>query len=325
MTQAIKNHFEFCSADPIKSKLLVLCPECDGPIITDIYRGETICETCGLVTTEKAIDPLFDKSIFTPFQEKRKSRIGRPHSLLIPNLSYHTFTKRSCTYDRNLNRALKWESYASNDSKIRNLVVAISELKRIGSNLRLSHSVLEKAMLLYRKVLKKNIIMGRTIFGMVSACLYYICRRSRLPIAFHEIANLSSINKKKLRNCYSTLVKEFSLKTIPLTSIIFVSRYVNELSLSIEIEKKVLTLLRSLPNKFLNGRDPKGICAGLIYYVCKLERRGIRQKQIAQIIGITEATVRARYQEIKAFLEKEPATIIEKTFFIEKTPGVTGN
>ena len=33
------------------------CPECDGALIVQEDRAETVCEDCGLVVEEEGIDP----------------------------------------------------------------------------------------------------------------------------------------------------------------------------------------------------------------------------------------------------------------------------
>ena len=48
----------------------------------------------------------------------------------------------------------------------------------------------------------------------------------------------------------------------------------------------------------ISGKDPKGLCAGAIYLVSKLRNVKVSQKEISQIVGVTEVTLRSRYKEL---------------------------
>jgi len=47
-----------------------------------------------------------------------------------------------------------------------------------------------------------------------------------------------------------------------------------------------------------SGKDPKGLCAGALYLVCKIRNKKISQKEIANLVGVTEVTLRSRYKEL---------------------------
>jgi len=53
-----------------------------------------------------------------------------------------------------------------------------------------------------------------------------------------------------------------------------------------------------MKNFSISGKDPKGLCAGVIYLVCKMKNKKVSQKKIANVIGVTEVTLRSRYKEL---------------------------
>jgi transcription initiation factor TFIIB len=53
-----------------------------------------------------------------------------------------------------------------------------------------------------------------------------------------------------------------------------------------------------MPNKIKNGRDPNGISAAVIYVVTKDTDDYRTQKEISNVVGVTEVTLRTRYKEI---------------------------
>ena len=46
-----------------------------------------------------------------------------------------------------------------------------------------------------------------------------------------------------------------------------------------------------------SGKDPKGLCAGALYLVCKLSKKKMSQQKIAEVVGVTEVTLRSRYKD----------------------------
>ena len=69
-----------------------------------------------------------------------------------------------------------------------------------------------------------------------------------------------------------------------------------------DIEKASISVLKSsMKLNLLSGRDPRGVCAGAIYLVCKLKKIKVSQKEVSEATGASEMTVRLRYKE---FLKK---------------------
>ncbi len=301
ITQTNKIFFENVK---INSEVLV-CPECKNIIITDNYRGETICEQCGLVVSEKEIDIYnCEKNIFSQFEAKQKARTGDPHTLFIPKIHFHTIIKTNEIKDYNFKRIARMDLY-SNNNEARNLLTAIRILKRMSSALHIPYSIKKKAMLLYRKAYKKELLKGRSIIGVICACLYFACRKDKLPISFQEIVNEGCIKANLVMNCYRTLLKEFNLKVPPLGPALFVSRYINELQLSVEIEKRVLSVLKNLHFSFINGKEPKSLVAAIIYSIGKKENIKITQKTLAKITGTCEVSIRYKSKEIEKILQEK--------------------
>ena len=73
-----------------------------------------------------------------------------------------------------------------------------------------------------------------------------------------------------------------------------------KLGLSSEIEKLAIKIADTYTSNFVtSGKDPKGIVGGAIYLASKIKNENFTQKQIADLIGVTEVTLRSRYKELK--------------------------
>ncbi|MFX1260022.1 MAG: transcription initiation factor IIB, partial [Promethearchaeota archaeon] len=108
---------------------------------------------------------------------------------------------------------------------------------------------------------------------------------------------------KDVKRCYRILIKELNLKSPSTEPIILVPRFIVELELNAEIENLTNQILETYKSKiFTSGKDPKGIVAGAIYLACKIKNKKVTQKEIVDIVGVTEVTLRSRFRELVRLL-----------------------
>ncbi len=279
--------------------VLNVCPECGGSLISLTETGDVVCNQCGLVIDEKNVDVSNNgRRAYTNQEKNNRDQTGAPISILLPDMGLSTVIDRSKISNPDLKRAAKWNTRITWQK--RNLLIASTELKRISTNLNLPIYVREDAMRLYREAFKKKLLRGRSINAMVAACLYLACRRKQLPRTLQEITNEASANDKDVRRSYSTLIREFNLKSPSTDPVSLIPRYINDLELDSEIEQLTTKILNSFKARFsVSGKDPKGLCAGAIYLASKIKNKDVTQQKIVEVIGITEVTLRSRYKELK--------------------------
>jgi len=274
------------------------CPECGGKTIPIQEKGEIVCGQCGLVVNERILDTSHSgKRAFTKQEKQKRERTGSPISILLPDMVLSTIIDKTSIKSPDLKRAAKWNSRMTWDK--RNMLIATTELKRIASNLNLPDHVKKAAIRLYINAFKMKLLRGRSINGMVAACLYFACRERKIPRTLQEILEESAISAKNVRRCYRTLIRELNLKVPSTDPISLIPRYVAELGLDADVEKMTIKTLQVFISKYsTSGKDPKGLCAGALYLVSKKKNKRVSQKDIANIVGITEVTLRSRYKEL---------------------------
>ena len=275
-----------------------LCPECKGNTISVQEKGEIVCSQCGLVVNERILDISHSgKRAFTKQEKEKRENTGSPISILLPDMGLSTIIDKTSIKSPDLKRAAKWNSRMTWDK--RNMLIATTELKRIGSNLNLPNHIKKTAIRLYINAFKKKLLRGRSINGMVAACLYFACRESKVPRTLQEILDETSVSAKNIRRCYRTLIRELNLKVPSTDPISLIPRYTAELGLDTDVEKSTVQVLKAFISQYsTSGKDPKGLCAGALYLVSKKKDKRISQKEIANIIGVTEVTLRSRYKEL---------------------------
>lgn len=274
------------------------CLECGGIIAPIEERGDAVCMTCGLVMDERLVDRS-NNGIRAFSQEDRDKRefTGSPITTLTPDISLTTMINRKEIRNPNLRRAAKWDSHMKWETK--NMLTALTELKRMATHLGLPKRVVESSIMLYKIVFQKGLIKGRSILGMIAACTYYASKNAGIPITLQEYFEKSAINIMILKKCYKILIRELNLKTSVMDPASLIPKYCSELNFSSEIELRASKLLKSyIEKKSSCGKDPKGFCAGAIYLVAKLKNKRVSQKQISEITGVSEVTLRSRYKEM---------------------------
>ncbi len=218
------------------------------------------------------------------------------------------FFKSSCcrkanTVTRNraqLYRLRKWQRRirVSNATE-RNLAFALSELDRIASSMALPRNVRETAAMIYRKAVNKNLIRGRSIEGVVAASLYGACRQCNVPRTLDEIAAASRVGRKEIGRTYRFMTRELKLKLMPTRPQDYIQRFCSELKLSSEVQARAQDILKDAANKELtSGRGPTGVAAASIYIASILSNERRTQREVAEVAGVTEVTIRNRYKEL---------------------------
>jgi len=297
---------------------IIQCPECGSTHLSrDYSRAELICNDCGLVIDEDFIDQGPEWRAFDSDQRDKRERVGAPMTYTIHDKGLSTeiawgnkdsYGKTIPTRNRaQLYRLRKWQHRIRiADATERNLAFALSNLDRLASSLGLPRMVRETAAMIYRKAALKNLIRGRSIEGVSAAALYAACRQCHVPRTLDEISEISRIKRKEIGKNYRFIAKELKLKLLPTLPEDYISRFCSELKLSNEVQTKTMEILKLAAEKALiTGRGPTGNAAASLYIASVLcgERR--TQREVADVAGVTEVTIRNRYKEIVRKLDIE--------------------
>ena len=292
------------------------CPECKSKrLIRDYERGEIICADCGLIIAENIHDPGPEWRAFDAEQKEKKARGGAPIKYMRPNKGLVTEIdqynrdirggKISPKKQAQLYRMRKWHKRASvSTSMERNLIIALTELDRVASSLGLPENIKESAALLYRKAVKEELIRGRLIESVVSAVIYAICRMQGIPRTLDEISKASGIEKKEIGRAYRFLKAELKIN-VPLTDPAqYVPKFAAALRLGGDVQQDAIKLIRKALRKgLISGRGPTGVAAAALYIASAMHGVKKTQKEVADVAGVTEVTIRNRYRELKKELK----------------------
>ncbi|MFC6724593.1 transcription initiation factor IIB family protein [Halobium palmae] len=283
--------------------------ELDDDELVRTEDGELIHEETGLIVEEDNIDPGPEWRAFNHSERQNKSRVGAPTTQTMHDKGLTTTIdwKDKDAYGRSISskkrsqmhRLRKWqERIRTKDAGERNLQFALSEVDRMASAMGVPRSVREVASVIYRRALNEDLIRGRSIEGVATACLYAACRKEGIPRSLEEIADVSRVQRKEIGRTYRYVAQELGLEMRPVDPKQYVPRFASELGLSEEVQNKANHIIETTAEKgLLSGKSPTGFAAAAIYAASLLCNEKKTQREVADVAQVTEVTIRNRYQE----------------------------
>ncbi len=291
------------------------CPECgSNKLYHNTSKGEIDCQECGFIIDDKNISLGKEWRDFEESESNEMRRSGAPSSYTKYDLGMGTSIgseSDSFSLDKKqrykLQRLKKWQKRLSTVME-KNLKIALGELRRLSSLLNLPTSIEEDAGKIYTEAVQKNLVRGRSIESIVAGVVYAACRRQNIPRTLEEISEASGINKKDIGRSYRYVTRELKIKILPSNPIDYISRFSSMLNYESKTQSKAIEILsEALGLDLTSGRGPIGIAAAALYIAGLLEGERKTQRNISEISGVTEVTIRNRYKEIikKLDLEEE--------------------
>jgi len=296
-------------------ELVKKCPECGGINLNwNKERGEIICRDCGLVIEEKMVDFTQEWREFDGDQSEGRRRAGAPmtytqfdHGLGTEVGQKADLFKLGGKERNKFFRLRKWQ-YRISTAIERNLKLALAELKRVSSYLKLPKSVEEESARIYTLAVQRGLVRGRSMESVVAGALYAACRRHDVPRTLDELSDVSGIEKKEIGRTYRFVTRELGITILPSNPADYIARFASSLKLSADTQTKAIEILdKAQRAELTSGRGPTGIAAASLYVSALIHGEKRTQREVADVAGVTEVTIRNRYKELldKLNLEKD--------------------
>ena len=293
------------------------CPSCgDKKIVTDQDTGELFCGNCGFVVTDKIADTGAEWRSFSN-DEVNRTRVGAGTSITMHDMGLSTVigAQNKDSTGKPLTSAMKnsierlrtWDSRTqAHSSADRNLRQALNEMDKLKDKLALTDAVIEKSAYIYRKAMEKKLVRGRSIQGLVAACLYASCRNTETPRTLDDIAKGINIRRKDVARCYRLIFRELELKMPVVDPVKGVSRIASIAKLTEKSKRKAIDILEKAKKLgIVAGKDPMGIAAAALYLACISTGEVKSQKDISIASGVTEVTIRNRCAGLRKMMNTE--------------------
>ena len=120
-----------------------------------------------------------------------------------------------------------------------------------------------------------------------------------IPRTLDELAEASGIDKKEIGRTYRFVTRELGIRILPSNPVDYLPRFASALRLSAETQSKAVEILEmAQKSELTSGRGPTGIAAASLYVAALINNEKRTQREVADIAGVTEVTIRNRYKEL---------------------------
>jgi transcription initiation factor TFIIB len=282
-------------------------------MVTDETNGELFCGSCGFVISDKLEDSGAEWRTFSN-DDINRARVGAGTSITMHDMGLSTIIGTanrdsagrplSIRIKNSIERLRTWDNRSqAHSSADRNLRQALNEMGKLKDKLALVDSVIENAAYIYRKAMEKKLVRGRSIYGLVAACIYAACRNTETPRTLDDIAKEINIRRKDVARCYRLIFRELELKVPVVDPVKGISRIASMVELSEKSKRKAINILNVAKDiGVVAGKDPMGIAAAALYLACIDTDEVKSQKDISLASGVTEVTIRNRCAGLRKIL-----------------------
>jgi transcription initiation factor TFIIB len=306
---ATRDIYEDGFDEDVPNETTTPCPECSGHVSTN--SRETMCEDCGLVLDEHRID--YGPEWYGD-EEGTHVRTGSPRTPTLHDYGLTTAiygqtdaTGRTISPSkrRQVRRLQTHHWRASWGSKAnRNLGHGFTEIRRLVSALSLSPTVRDHACTLFRTAQTNDLLRGRSIESVATACVYATIRCLGLPRTLTEIVEYSKGDESMVRGIYGVLNTELDLPARPPQPSGFIAQITSSLAIPRHVESRALHLSKRVSDAGLVvGCNPIGVAAGCLAVAAAEHGVSVLQTDLADAASVSTRTVRVQRNRIRDGLE----------------------
>jgi len=275
--------------------------------ITDFETGEVICQNCGKVLQDKISNNREDNNAFS--KSEYASHFGSKSSLRFHDMGLatiigkfnHDSTGKPIDYKMRpaMKRMRFWDSRShTKNSSEQNLRIALLTMEKLTEKLCLSDVIMERAAYIYRKAARAQLIRGRSINGMVGACVYLACREMDVTRTIEDISNNLQGNRSSLAKNYRILFQNLRLTVSIPDPIRCIIKIANNLDIPENTKREAIHIFDILKEKkLIAGKKPNSVAAAVIHMAGIKTGVNLSQQKISKASGITVVTIRNRCKE----------------------------
>jgi len=188
--------------------------------------------------------------------------------------------------------------------KEKNVAKATWLLKLIESKLMLPNIVVQDALYIYRALLEKNLIAGRSIEALICACVYIAAKRNNHELSFDDFKRYNVIKVDKVKKAQKFISRNLGLRIEfkDIEGLLIDAFY--KFDLPKRAKKFATKLLLELRKKNqVTGKTTKIITATILYFTSKKFDLGLSQRLICSYFLIRHRHLRKNYWLINEALK----------------------
>jgi len=275
----------------VKKRKAQSCPECRSQRIAEREEHD-VCLDCGFVISPETIKVA---------RERKMDVEGRIQPVL---QSTKPSNCGNTSYDNIASVLERWKQVKIGDAAEKNLALSLQFITKIAIDLSLPKTALEKASSVYKEILRKRLLKGRSMRILAATAVYIGCKQCGIAITTKKVAYASKTSPQKITRGYRMVMKQISFEIHPTSANACATELSARLQVSAQPKQVIEKIVEALQHsKSLAGKDPTGVGAAAVYLGSMLCGEKITQRKIAEEARITEQTIRARCREIERKLK----------------------
>ncbi|KAI9836478.1 MAG: transcription initiation factor IIB [Sclerophora amabilis] len=317
--------------------MTMMCRECkEFPpnLVEEFSSGDMVCGSCGLVLGDRVVDTRSEWRTFSNDDQggDDPSRVGDGANRLYKGSQLQTsiaYGDAGSIRHRELHRAQNKSTF---DKSNKALTAAYSEIDSFCAafGLESGSPVNETAKYLFMLIDDARAIAFRSKPQEVltAGCIFIACRKCNVPRTFREIFAVTRVPKKEIGKIFKLLEKFFAAQNQEKMALVEqkggfvnpVDSYVSTTSTSpkdlcirfcsnLGLKPPCTMVAEELAEQMstvgaLAGRSPLSAAAACIYMASYLMKQRRSPKEISQVAGVSDGTIRTAYKFIYAQREK---------------------
>ena len=293
------------------------CPECKSTLVDDMQNGEIICSGCGVVVADQIAD-FGPETISSNLEDKMKlaratgQTTYSQHDLGITteiSLGTKDFSGKTINHEvaNQMHNLRKWQQRIRVSSpRERRLANVLAKMGETCDGLNLSKNVLETASMIYRNLDGHVDVKGKSVVSITAATIYMACKQCAVIRSLEEICRGMCTAKdvksktKLAARYYRTMIMEVGQFTAPVVTMDkYISKIANMTQTEVRVERLALEIAEKTKDSSISdGKAPNGIAAAYLYVASVLLGQNVLQRDVSNVAGVTEVTIRNRCKEI---------------------------
>jgi len=287
-------------------------------VVYDHERGEYIDASTGLVIEEGAVSLGKEWREYSPEDRLSRSRVGPQLTHKVHDAGLTSYIDPRGPIGRKYSR-LNAATRKPLNYRARKEVEAKMIMNDAIAKLGLPDFIAETVGMLIKEALKGNLLRKNTIAASVGAMIAEVCRIYNIPLEMRRLRETLRVDEKSLHNAMKKLswagifndlkrrARERARKAgeglgvqhTPASS--YIPKIAGSLGLGdgvIVLSKRILDVLARHNPASVSGKNPEGAAAASIYLASIILESKRSQKAIADLLGVSEVTIRNRYKDI---------------------------
>ncbi|KAH8808160.1 cyclin-like protein [Xylogone sp. PMI_703] len=323
------------------------CKEFPPNLVEEFSSGDMVCGSCGLVLGDRIVDTRSEWRTFSNDDQGNDdpSRVGDGANPLLngsqlqTTIAYGDGGARS----RDLHRA---QGKSTADKATKSLLAAYKEIGAHCDAVNIPKNVSDTAKHLFKLVDDAKAFKGKSQEAIIAGCIFIACRQCGVPRTFREIYALTKVSKKDIGRTFKALEKFFASDSAGKAAMASAAgtltstdkyqtttstnakdlclRYCSQLGLK---NQQFVKVSQGLAEKMstvgdLAGRSPLSVAAACIYMASYLLGKPKSAKEISQVAGVSDGTIRTAYKYLYQDRERliEPEWIADGKGKMENLP-----